>query len=57
MQGDGNLVLYDSKNKPLWHSNTDLKGAKPYRLVMQKDRNLVLYDGYNKPLWSSRTVV
>jgi hypothetical protein len=53
LQDDGNLVLYGSRNKALWASNTDTKAVE--RAVMQTDGNLVLY-GYNKTaVWSSRT--
>ncbi len=55
MQHDGNAVLYDSKNKVLWASNSNGKGRPPYNLVMQDDGNLVLYDTSNSPKWASNT--
>jgi hypothetical protein len=54
-QTDGNYVIYDSTNKPMWASNTYGKGAAPYRTVMQSDGNLVLYDKNNQPIWASNT--
>jgi hypothetical protein len=55
MQNDGNAVLYDAKNKPLWASNSNGKGRPPYNFIMQDDGNLVLYDGSNSPKWASNT--
>jgi hypothetical protein len=55
MQDDGNLVVYDSTNKPLWASNTNGKGIPPYKYIMQGDGNLVIYDYTNNPLWASNT--
>lgn len=54
-QTDGNLVIYDSTNKPVWASNTSGKGVGPYKSVMQSDGNYVLYDSTGKPLWASNT--
>ena len=55
MQTDGNLVVYDSGDKPTWASNTDGKGMKPYNLKMQKDGNLVIYDKNNGVVWATGT--
>jgi hypothetical protein len=41
IQGDGNLVLYDAANVAYWASNTDNKGAAPYKLVLQVRRRSV----------------
>ena len=54
VQDDGNFVLYDN-NRPLWASNTNNKGAGPFKLWMKDDENLVLYDKNTKPLWASNT--
>jgi len=51
-QGDGNLVVYNPSNNPLWHTGTMGQAA---RLIWQTDGNLVLYDAVNQPLWSSAT--
>jgi hypothetical protein len=54
MQGDGNLVLYDWYNQPLWASNTS-GHSNIWDVVMQTDGNLVVYDAHNHPLWASNT--
>ena len=58
MQGDGNLVLYDTEGNPSWASNT--WGANgPVVLRAQDDGNLVLYGGgqtdESHALWDSGT--
>lgn len=52
LQKDGNLVVYDSKKRPIWQSRTVGKARK---LVWQTDGNLVLYNRKNRPVWSSKT--
>lgn len=55
MQGDGNLVLYQS-NTPLWASDTC--GTVATFCIMQTDGNLVVYgtrEGEQKAVWSSDT--
>lgn len=52
-QTDGNLVLYDLMNKPLWSSKT--WGKKVTRCAMQPDGNLVLYDASGAAVWASNT--
>ncbi len=54
MQADGNLVLYNKLDQPLWSSQTDLKLTHP-RLIMQDDGNLVLYNPSNQAFWRSQT--
>lgn len=49
-QGDGNLVVYNAANDPLWDSGTGNKGAT--RFVFQKDGNAVVYNN-NDPLWEA----
>ena len=53
MQGDGNLVVYDTNNVPLWASNT---GGNPGAQLVMTNGNLVIYSP-PKPmaLWSSGT--
>lgn len=54
MQGDGNLVVYDTRTTPstaIWSAQT--QGAD-HRAVMQTDGNLVVYAGAT-PRWSSGT--
>ena len=55
MQDDGNLVIYDATNQPIWASNTNGIGPRPHHLVMQFDRNLVIYGSDGKPTWSTGT--
>ncbi|MDP4207459.1 MAG: hypothetical protein Q8928_01465 [Bacteroidota bacterium] len=50
-QGDGNLVVYDKSNKPLWNSQTN--GKTPNKLVFQGDGNLVLYGANNDVHWAA----
>lgn len=55
MQGDGNLVVYNRANRPLWA--TDTVGHAGNELVMQRDGNLVVYatQPVQRALWSSGT--
>jgi hypothetical protein len=54
MQNDGNCVLYDSKQKPLWHTSTYNKAVDPpYSIIMQDDGNMVIYNSRGKHLWNS----
>ncbi|WP_181009878.1 MIR domain-containing protein [Ornithinimicrobium sufpigmenti] len=56
MQGDGNLVLYESVppgRVAVWASATD--GRSGARVVMQGDGNLVVIDAGNTPRWDSGT--
>lgn len=55
MQQDGDLVLYDGKDKSIWQSKSTGKGTKPYKLVMQDDGNLVIYSHDGSPIWASHT--
>ncbi len=53
MQGDGNLVAYDSRGKAFWGSETAGSGA--VECVMQSDGNLVLRDKKGKAVWATYT--
>lgn len=53
MQYDGNLVLYNARNKPVWSSRTN--GRSGTVVKMQYDGNLVLYTSNNRPLWATGT--
>jgi len=50
MQGDGNLVSYNTNHKAIYASRTN--PSKNDRLVMQSDGNLVIYSGCHA-LWSN----
>jgi hypothetical protein len=53
LQGDGNLVAYDTKKNPFWSSGTAGKGLTPYSLLLKDDGNLILYDRNNTLLWTT----
>jgi len=52
-QGDGNLVIYNDKNRPTWASHTNGKTVK--NCIMQTDGNLVQYLPYHVAVWASNT--
>jgi GH25 family lysozyme M1 (1,4-beta-N-acetylmuramidase) len=51
MQGDGNLVLYQTHGGAVWNSGT--AGTTADTVVMQGDGNLVIYSTAGCPLWNS----
>jgi hypothetical protein len=53
MQEDGNVVLHDRSNQPLWATNISPSIA-PRKLVMH-DGNLVLYSTDGKASWVGGT--
>lgn len=53
LQGDGNLVAYDSQGKGLWSSNTVGSGA--IECVLQGDGNLVLKNKNGRDVWATYT--
>ncbi len=53
MQGDGNFVVYNASNTPLWYTNT--AGHPGSHITLQTDGNLVLYDANHVARWSSKT--
>jgi hypothetical protein len=59
MQDDGNFVLYDSNQQPLWswwQVQSTQGGTPPYKLIIQPNCNLVVYDKtYSRPMWQSNT--
>lgn len=55
LQDDGNLVIYDRNDHPIWSINkygTEFQGSK---LIMQDDGNLVTYDKNGSSYWASGT--
>ncbi|MFB9831924.1 hypothetical protein [Actinoallomurus acaciae] len=52
-QRDGNLVVYDRDDNPVWASGT--YGHPGARLVLQSDKNLVIYARDGHPLWATGT--
>lgn len=53
LQDDGNLVLYNLANSPLWASNTMNNNIA--QIVMQTDGNMVMMDKGNQQIWSTGT--
>jgi hypothetical protein len=53
MQDDGNFVLYNVSNQPLWASNT--AGNPGAYLAVQEDGNVVVYSEENVPLFVTNT--
>jgi len=49
MQGDGNLVLYDTSGQPIWASGT--QGNPGAFLAVQNDGNLVIFDSAGHSIW------
>jgi serine/threonine protein kinase len=52
---DGNLVLLNETQLPVWSTNLNFTSSGPVQAVLQDDGNLVLKDGSNssKPFWQS----
>lgn len=55
MQGDGNLVAYDSGGVPRWATGTNGQGPAPYRLTLKNNRSAVVTDSSNAILWDTQT--
>lgn len=55
LSNDGNLVVYDNNNTPIWASNTTGSGIEPYNAVVKDDGNLVIIDSTNEIIWSTNT--
>jgi hypothetical protein len=62
MQGDGNLVAFDTNGKPQWASNSrqknDAKKKKnidTFQLNVQNDRNVVIVSSNGSTIWSTNT--
>jgi NTE family protein len=53
MQNDGNLVVYDRMNKPVYSSSTS--GYPGSRLVVQDDGNVVIYLPSGRAIWATNT--
>ncbi|MDB9504960.1 S8 family serine peptidase [Spirulina major CS-329] len=51
-QGDGNLVMYNADDEPIWATGTAGSGAN--KLSIQGDGNVVLYKD-DSPLWATDT--
>ena len=53
LQGDGNLVAYDSQRNALW--NSDTVGSRAIECVLQSDGNLLLKDRNGRVVWATNT--
>lgn len=53
MQGDGNVVVYDTDRNARWSSGT--QGNVNSWLQVQNDGNVVIYNSNNVPLWDTET--
>lgn len=51
-QNDGNLVVYNRKNRPEWDSKTQGQGS---RAIFQEDGNFVVYNPSGKAVFSTNT--
>ena len=49
LQNDGNMVIYDSNNRAIWHTGT----INGHRLNVENGGSIVLYDFDDNPVWSS----
>lgn len=52
-QTDGNLVVYNARERAVWNSNTYRSGV--VRCLMQSDGNLVLYNSSTTAVWNTET--
>lgn len=52
MQQDGNLVVYNEQNKPVWAAMTF---GENHRAIFQPDGNLVIHNGDDRAIWASKT--
>lgn len=52
-QNDGNLVMYNYQNSPVWASGTSASNTA--NLCFQNDGNLVIYDQSNNAKWATGT--
>ncbi len=55
MQGDGNLVQYNSANAPVWYPPGAF-GSGADHLIVQPDGNVVLYTPDNRAIWHTNTL-
>ena len=55
LQHDGNFVLYDASQRPLWSTGGATIGHSDAWLIVQNDGNVVIYSGGGVPLWDTGT--
>jgi hypothetical protein len=54
MQHDGNLVMYDAHDVPIWSSEGSFGNPGAW-LIVQDDGNVVIYAETGQPLWDTGT--
>lgn len=54
MQNDGDLVLYDEIETPIWSSKTDYDGDGGEYAICQDDGNFAVYATNDTILWSTK---
>ena len=54
MQHDGNFVMYDANNVPIWTSDGSYGHAGAW-LIVQDDGNVVIYSEGGTALWNTGT--
>ena len=55
MQGDNNLVLYDSQGNSLWTTDTARQGPNNGKAELHDNGRFVVHDGEGTELWSTNT--
>jgi DNA-binding beta-propeller fold protein YncE len=55
MEDNGNLVLYDTNDQPMWKCcDYNGGGTAPYTITMRDDGNLIITDNNNNTRWQSK---
>jgi len=57
MQGDNNLVIYDSIGVYFWASWTNNPGFVNCQLKMRDDGNLIIFQSNGSIVWQSNTII
>jgi hypothetical protein len=61
MQGDGNLIAFDTNGKPQWSSNSRQKNRRGrifnYQLSVENDRNVVITKSPGGNIWATNTTI
>jgi hypothetical protein len=55
LQHDGNLVMYNGRQQPVWHSHTGGQARARVELLVQDDGNAVLYSDGIRAIWATHT--
>jgi len=64
LQGDGNLVAFDTSGRPQWTSNSHQKNnprnrrnINTFQLHVQNDRNVIIVSSEGNIIWSTNTAI